>query len=94
MAPPRIPDPDPHEWPDYPLLAVRSVIGGEIVRGVMVDGGGYTVYRTSLPQARTVSIDSHVGISWATAFSERFLSIRYASAEAFYEAGWRVDTDD
>jgi hypothetical protein len=84
---------DPARWPDWPLLAIRAVVEGEIVRGVLVADGGYNVYRATVKEAKAACSAADVGLTWAEALTKHFRMIRYASPDAFFSAGWRVDTD-
>lgn len=87
-----IPEPSPDRWPDWPLLAVRRSVGGEVLHGVLVDGGGSNVYLASIHDA--LGLDGNaaeLGLTWAQALERRFRAIRYPNAETLLRDGWTVD---
>lgn len=71
----------PDEWPRWPLLPLkRGPFSYEQEFGFMVEGEGLVVFRGALYQL----FDKKLSI-------EDFSREEFASFEAIYDAGWRVD---
>jgi hypothetical protein len=84
---------DPNLSPEWPLLAVSRSVGGACVdRGMLVAGGGPTVFKLTVEEAHRLGAEPEVlqARTWAGAFKLRFQYETYDSWDALAAAGWTL----